>query len=112
MSEAPDDREIEDRLDPRDLPRLADFLAAYLHEDLVPVHGSAAAAAFHWIAEADLEEIEELAAEWQLLRSAAARLPLDRLNRLLRERFRSAWYVTSVEEIEAVARELVRALHE
>lgn len=109
-----DDRrqELEDRLDPVELPRLARFLAAYLHEDLVPVHGSAARAAFHYAADAELEELAELAGDWQVLREAALRLPLDRLNRLLRERFRSGWHIASRAEVEAVAHELERALHD
>lgn len=105
-------RDLEDRLDPLELPRLAQFLAAYLHEDLVPVHGSAARAAFQYAADAELDELAELAGEWQVLRAAAARLPLDRLNRLLRERFGSGWYVASRAEVEAVALELERALRE
>jgi len=106
----PTDTELEDGLDPRELPHLAAFLAAYLHEDLVPVHGSAQRAAFEYARDTDLEELAELAAEWRVLRLAAARLPLARLNRLLRERFRSGWHVASRAEVEAVAHELERAL--
>jgi len=104
--------DLEDRLDPRDLPRLAQFLAAYLHEDLVPVHGSAAEAAFAYAGETDVEELAELAAEWEVLRAVAARLPIERVNRLLRERFGSGWHAASRREIEAVASELERALRE
>lgn len=108
----PTEAEIEDRLDPRELPRLAEFLAAYLHEDLVPVHGTAQRAAFGFARDTDFEELVELAAEWQALRLAAVRLPLGRLNRLLRERFRCGWHVASSAEVEAVAHELERALAE
>jgi len=103
---------LDERLTPEELPRVAFFLAGYLHEDLEPVHGSAAHAAYTYAAEAELDELEELAAEWEVLQAAARALPLDRLNGILRERFRSAWYVASVTEVEAVGQELERALAE
>ena len=112
MSHVLDSATLEERLNPEELPRVAFFLAGYLHEDLEPVHGSAAKAAYTYAAEAELDELEELAAEWEVLQAAAHHLPLPRLNRILRERFKSAWYLSSATEADAVGYEFQRALRE
>ena len=101
-----------DRLSPDELPRLALFIAGYLHQDLEVVHGSAARAAYDYAAEAELDELEELAAEWEALRSLARHVPIERINDVLRQRFGSAWRAASREEIDAVAREFELALRE
>ena len=105
-----DASELDERLAPESLPFLAQFLAAYLHEDLAPVHGSATRAAYEFAAEADFETLDQLAGDWWTLRLAARQLPLERVRRILSERFRSAWYPASAAEIEAVGEELERAL--
>lgn len=102
----------EDRLAPELLPRLAYFLGAWLHEDLAVEHGSAAAAAWAYAEEAELDELEELAADWDILRTVARKLPLERVNALLRERFGSSWQALSTAELDAVGDELRRALAE
>jgi hypothetical protein len=107
-----DSATLEERLNPQELPRVAFFLATYLHEDLEPVHGSAAKAAYTYAAEAELDELEELAAEWEVLQAAAHHLPLARFNLILRESFRSAWYVGDATEVDAVGYELQRAVRE
>lgn len=112
MTHEVDTATLDERLTPEGLPRVAFFLASYLHEDLEAVHGSAAKAAYAYVAEAEQDELEELAAEWEILRAAAHALPLARLNRILRERFRSAWYLSSPAEVDAVAYEFERALRE
>lgn len=113
MNEAVDDpRSPHERLTPEDLPRLALFVAGYLHEDLVPVHGSAQQAAWEYVREAELDELQELARDWQVLQAAARELPLAEVNRALRERFGSSWQALSRAEIDAVAEEFVRALDE
>ena len=109
---APGGREAIDRLDPEELPRLAEFLAGYLHEDWNLDYASAAEAAWSYLLEADLEAAEALAVEWGVLAAAARLLPLDELNRILRERFRSGWNVVDGDEIRAVSAELERALDE
>jgi len=103
---------IEDRLRPETLPRLALFLSGYLHEDLAVVHGSAAKAAWEYAGEAEIDELGELAGDWQVLAAAARALPLERVNALLRERFGSSWQAASLVEIDAVADTLERALVE
>ena len=111
-ADGPMDREAVERLTPDELPRLAEFLAGYLHEDWNLDYGSAAEAAWDYLLEADLEAAEALAVEWGVLTAAARAVPLDELNRLLRERFGSGWNVVSAEEIRAVSAELERALDE
>ena len=95
-----------------DLPSLAGFLGGYLHEDWQLEYGSPAAAVYSFIGEADLDDVEELAADWTVLVEATRDLDLAAINRLLGERFRSSWHLASKAEIEAVARELERALRE
>lgn len=112
LGEFPDAGEFESRLTPDELPRVAFFIAGYLHEDLALEQGSAAAAAYDYSAEAELDELEELAAEWQVVCAAARELPLERLNALLRSRFGSSWQAAAASEFEAVAFELDRALRE
>lgn len=104
--------ELLDRLNPEDLPSLAGFLGGYLHEDWQLGFGSAAEATYSFVGEADLDDVEELAADWAVLVEATRDLDLEALNRLLRERFRSGWHLTSKTEIEAVQQELERALRE
>lgn len=106
------DDELESGLTPERLPRVAFFLDGYLHEGFAAEHGSSAGAAWAYAQEAELDELEELGAEWATVRAAAAGLPLARFNRLLAERFASAWQATSLGEVEAIGREIERALRE
>jgi hypothetical protein len=104
--------ELMDRLNPDDLPSLAGFLGGYLHEDWQQEFASAAAAVYAFIGEADLDDVEELAADWAVLAAATRDLDLERTNALLRERFRSGWSLVAKSEVEAVTEELERALRE
>ncbi len=105
-------QELLERVNPDDLPSLAGFLGGYLHEDWQLEFSSVAAAAYAFIGEADLDDVEELAADWEVLLEATRDLALDATNRLLRERFRSGWHLASKLELGAVAQELERALRE
>ena len=110
--DASDERLPAERLSPEDLPRLALFLARYLGWEGAATHGSAAAAAHDYAAEAELDELDELAHEWEILRAAARTLSLAELNRTLATRFGGPWQAVSVDELDAVAAELERALRE
>jgi hypothetical protein len=113
MNDAVDDpRSALDRLTPEDLPGLALFVGTYLREELATALGSAQHAAWEYAAEAELDELQELANDWQLLRVAAREAPLETIQRALRERFRSSWLPQSREEIDAVGAELEHALDE
>lgn len=99
-------------LTPDDLPRLAVFIAAFLRHDSPRPLASAQQAAWEYLAEAELDELQELARDWDLLRAAARELPLADLNRLLGERFGCAWIVLDRNELDAVGAEFERALRE
>lgn len=107
-----DERPPLDRLNPDDLPRLAIFLTAYFDGDHAPRAGSVAEAAYHYVVDAELDELQELARDWEVLRAAAAERPLEEVQRALRDRFGSHWTVASRDEIETVAAEFERALRE
>jgi len=104
--------EAADRIRPEALPRLALFLGGRLGG--APEGGpvSAQRAAWDYAAEAELDELEELAADWQVLQAAARELPLAEVNRLLRERFATDWQALTRDELDAVGAELARALRE
>jgi hypothetical protein len=104
--------ELVARVNADELPSLAAFLGGYLHEEWQLDFGSAAEAAYAFVGEADLDDVEELAADWTVLIEATHDLDLAAVNRLLRERFRSGWHLTAKDELQAVAQELERALRE
>jgi hypothetical protein len=101
-----------DRLNPDDLPHLAVFLAGYLDAGGERRFASPAEAAFTFAGDADLDDVEGLAADWEILAEAARSHELAEINLCLRERFGSAWQAASKLEIEAVEQELERALRE
>lgn len=105
-------REVEERLRPETLPRLALFLATCVDDDAAPSRGSATRAAWDYVQVAELDELEELSEDWEALRAAARELPLARVNELLRARFGTGWQAASPAEIEQVAGEFARALRE
>jgi hypothetical protein len=105
-------REPLEILTPEDLPRLAQFLTAYLHEDWNQDYDSAAEAVYDYLVEADLNDVEELAAEWGAFTRATRGLPLDEVNRILAGRFGSGWRVLSRAEIDGVSQEIGNAVGE
>jgi hypothetical protein len=105
-----DSDQLDAALAPELLPHLARFLAADLREDRFPAHGGAARAAYEFAAEAEPDEVEQLAREWWALRLATRALPLQRIRRILGTRFGSAWDPISAAEIEAVGDELDNAI--
>jgi len=109
----PDDpRELVDRIDPEMMPRVAAFLAGYLHEDWTLDYGSPAEAMYEHLREADWDDVEELAAEWAVIEVASRTMPLEELAELFHSRFRAAWRPISRSEIEKISAELERALAE
>lgn len=113
MNEAAfDPRPPVERLTPDDLPRLAVFIAAYLRDDSPHPLPSAHEAAWEYLAEAELDELQELARDWDVLRAAARELSLDEVNRTLADRFGSSWSALTRDEVDAVGAEFERALRE
>ncbi|KAB2963148.1 MAG: hypothetical protein F9K18_08935 [Thermoanaerobaculia bacterium] len=104
--------ELEERLRPEALPRLAVFLADYLGEDAVARHVGGAQAAWEYARVAELDELEELFGDWEVLRAATGALSLARVNEVLRTRFATTWQAASSAEIEQVLELFERALRE
>jgi len=102
--------DLDDRLNPEALPSLAIFLAGPVAHELERPDGSVARAAWEYVEEAELDELGELARDWDVLRRLAAELPIEELRRRVVERFGGAWRPESRAEIDAVAVELERAL--
>lgn len=112
MNREIDPAELDALLSPEELPRVAEFLAGYLHEDWSADYDSPAEATYEYLAEADPNDVEELATEWTVVSQAAHRLGLEELNRALLERFRCGWRALSVAEVDGVTRELENATRE
>ena len=113
VNEAIDDpRPPLDRLTPEDLPRLAIFIGAYLRKGPEAGNASVQEAAWNYAAEAELDELQELADDWRVLRAAAREAPLETIRRALRERFDSEWQPLTFQELDAVGAELERAIQE
>jgi hypothetical protein len=100
------------RLTPEDLPRLAIFLDSYLRADGERPSRTLHEAAWEYVAEAELDELQDLARDWEVLVAAAREAPLAEVNRALGQRFGGPWQAASQAEIEAVAAEFERALRE
>jgi contact-dependent growth inhibition (CDI) system CdiI-like immunity protein len=62
---------------PADFPALAEFFAAYLHQDFHDEYGSAADAAKQYLGDATRQEAEGVRAEWVRFRSTLAGQPLS-----------------------------------
>ena len=107
-----DSRPAADALMPETMPRLALFLGSLVTELSERGVPSAQQAAWRYAAEAELDELEELAQEWRAFAGASRELPLLEVNRILRERFGSVWQAISHDELDAVGAELERAVLE
>ncbi|HEX9798879.1 MAG TPA: hypothetical protein VGC00_01785 [Thermoanaerobaculia bacterium] len=107
-----DARPLLERLTPEDLPRLAIFFASYLGDEPGPPRLSAQQAAFEYVTDAELDELQELAGDWAVLRAAVRETPLPEINRVLGQRFGTSWQAVSRQEIEAIGAEFERALRE
>ncbi|HLF56956.1 MAG TPA: hypothetical protein VI942_08950 [Thermoanaerobaculia bacterium] len=107
-----DHRTNAERLTADDLPRFAVFLSSYLNDDSSAAASSAARAAYDYAAEAELDELGELAREWEIVCAAAREMGVERFNAALRDRFRSSWRVVAIAEVDAAFEELTRALRE
>jgi hypothetical protein len=61
---------------PADFPALAEFFAAYLHQDFNDEYGSAANAVKQYLGDATPQEAQSVRAEWARFRTALAGRPL------------------------------------
>ena len=86
-------------LDRHALPALSAFLGGYLHEDYVPEHGSAEAAARAFLEVAGPEDRRELRRDLDAFTTATRGLPISEVARALRDRLGSAWIPSSRAEL-------------
>lgn len=86
----------------RDLPALAAFARAYLHEDVLAEHGDAGGAAAAFARDAADEERLALAADLERLIRAVRAWPAARLARYFDAELRAAWSPESLAELETM----------
>jgi hypothetical protein len=88
-----------------DFPALREFLRGYFHQDWQDEHGSVEAAAHQFRQDADREQRQNVAEQWQVFRRQTTDLPLERIRELLIG-LGSAWSPASIDELEIVTRVL------
>lgn len=86
---------------PENFPALAEFLPAYLHEDFGEEYGSAEKAFEALLADANGDQIHNVAEEWSELRKAFVHQPLDAFRKALGQ-LGAAWNPESEEELRQV----------
>jgi hypothetical protein len=85
-----------------DLPALAAFARAYLHEDVIAEHGSAVGAAAAFASDASPDERRRLVAELQQLAHAFDGKSAGRLARFFTEELRASWAPASVADLRSL----------
>lgn len=89
-----------------DLPALAAFARAYLHEDVIVEHGSGAGAAAAFARDASPDERRRLIVELERLAQALDGQPQARLARFFTENLRARWTPATIADL----RSLIAAL--
>lgn len=90
-------------LSPADFPALREFLRGYFHQDWREEHGSVEAAVRQFRQDADREQQQKVAEQWQIFRQQTADLPLERIRQRLIN-LGSAWSPASNHELDTVTR--------
>lgn len=93
-------------LSPADFPALREFLRGYFHQDWREEHGSIEAAVRQFCRDADDEQREQVARQWQAFRQKTEDLPLRKVRELFTESLGSAWYPASKADLETITRVL------
>ena len=86
-----------------EFPLFSEFLRGYLHQDAVPEHGNAVAAAKAYLADLSDKDRKALSREIPELREKLAKLSADGLNQQL-GKLGAAWTFDSQEEFQQVLR--------
>jgi hypothetical protein len=84
-----------------EFPALRDFLRGYFHEDCIDEYGSLEGAARQFVKDADGEQREVVAREWEEFLKAFGKLSLEKINRALGE-MGSACVFASLDEVNKV----------
>jgi hypothetical protein len=111
QSNAKPKRNNEDSLKVGEYPALRQFIHGYLHEDYVDEYGSAEDAASEFWQDADPEEREQVAAEWQRFLKDTSGASIAAVRRVLSEKFGSGWHFDEKEELDRVSAVLLKRNH-
>jgi hypothetical protein len=85
-----------------DLPALVAFARAYLHEDVIVEHGTAAEAAAAFARDASPDERRQLVDDLNRLARALDGRPADRVARFFTDELRAAWTPTSIADLHSL----------
>ena len=95
------------RRDQPDFPHLSEFARGYLHQDLIPEHGSALQATLAYLRDLTPAERKKVADEAFHLRGALKELSSAEANQVMAE-LGSSWTFVSKDELEQVLQTLER----
>jgi CdiI immunity protein len=87
---------------PADLPALAAFARAYLHEDLIAEYGSAPKAAAAFAQDASADERRQLLADLNRLLHALAHYPANRAARYFTKELHASWSPGSADDVRSL----------
>jgi CdiI immunity protein len=90
-------------LSAQDVPALADFVRAYLHQDVLVEHGSAAEAVRAFCRDASRAEATALVRDFARLITTAADWPVAAVTRLFRDDLGAAWAPESFDDLVQLA---------
>jgi len=85
-----------------DLPALAAFARAYLHEDVLAEHGSALDAATAFAHDASADERRQLIDDLERVAHAIADRPASRLKRFFTHDLRAAWTPETIDDVRSL----------
>jgi CdiI immunity protein len=95
-------------IDRERFPRLVEFAEGYLHQDMLPQHGTAEGALQAYLEDANPREIAELKSEWQRLRGQSAKRSSESSSLLFfQDAFRilgAAWTPQTRAELDGISR--------
>jgi hypothetical protein len=94
---------------PSELPHLAAFVRAYLHEDLLAEYGSATAAADAFVRDASAVERQAVARELERVAEALATRSAEEISRFFGETLRAAWEPSSAQELRILVARIARS---
>jgi hypothetical protein len=94
--------------DPR-RSQLEVLCGGYLHQDFMPVHGSAVQAVQAFLAESDEQDAIDVSSEWRAFLNVTSGMDHEARARALRELAGGAWAPASASEFDAVSELLLDA---
>ncbi len=86
-----------------DFPALRQFLRGYLHEDWMEEYASPTEAVRQFLEDADAQERQQLAHEWQKFRERTKAEPLAAVGKILSDKLGGSWRPRTSDELEEVS---------